>query len=179
MKGRKIKILSFSLLCAFLLAACTKSEKTQPRVLLPIETQLLGTWYVKKQVDTQQYYNINGILLTDTTKTYIKTYTAFTSSNYIVFKSDAFNAAGTGLGNLSLQVIDHAYGLASANGCASISGIMDSTYWYYDDTRLQILINQTPYDVISVTDTSLTLRYTTPYIAGTVKFDYNWCYLKK
>ena len=161
-----------------ILLSCSKPKTTQTRALTTQEQQLLGTWYITKQVDTQQYY-INGGLSSDTSKTYYKTYTNFTSANHITFKSTAYKDPGIGIGNLGLQCIDYSYGLSSQAGAASATGTKDSTYWFWDDDLLEIVINGIDYYIISVSANSLVLQYNTPYIAGLTKYDNNWCYLKK
>ena len=170
-------ILLLSALCICMLGACSKSNNaSQPRTLNQIETQLLGTWYIYKQIDSQLYYN-GSILSTDTTKTYYKTYNNFTSGNYITFKSDAYNSQTAAIGNLGLQCIDNSYGLSS-NGSASATGTADSVYWFYDETDLmQLQINKYAFYVIKLTNDTLVLRYSDQFVPGLVKYNYNWCYL--
>ena len=84
------KILFIFLLFISLMWACKKTNTPQPVVTLnQTETQLLGKWYVWKQLDTQLYY-IGTNLSSDTNKTYFKTYKNFTAANYIEFRSAAY-----------------------------------------------------------------------------------------
>ncbi len=170
-------VLLLCILCISLFAACSKSNSSQTRTLNQVETQLLGKWYVWKQIDSQLYYN-GTLLSTDTTKTYHKTYTNFTSANYIEFKSGAYNSTAVAIGNLGLQCIDNSYGLSAPAGCASPIGSTDSCFWFYDDVDLnQLQINQAVFYIIVLKSDSLVLRYTTSSVPGLVKYNYNWCYL--
>ena len=163
-----------------MLAACSKSNNSsQPRALNQIETQLLGTWYISKQIDSQLYYN-GSILSTDTTKTYYKTYINFTSDNYITFKSDPYNSQTAAIGNLGLQCIDNSYGLSLQDAFASATGTTDSCYWFYDDVDLmQLQINEATYYIAKLTNDTLVLHYTDRSVPGLVKYNYNWCYLHR
>ena len=158
--------------------ACSKSNAPQTRTLNQVETQLLGTWYVWKQIDSQFYYN-GSVLSTDTTKTYHKIYTNFTSANQIVFKSGTYISNSVAIGNLGLQCIDNSYGL-SVNACATATGTADSCYWFYDDVNLmQLQINQYAFYIIELTNDTLILRYTDRDVPGLVKYNYNRCYLHR
>ena len=170
-----------SMLCICLFIACTKSSSnnSQTRTLNQVETQLLGTWYVRKQVDTQLYY-VGGMLSNDTSKTYCHIYTNFTTANQITFKSGAYNSSTVALGNNGLQCIDNSYGLSSASGCASPTGLTDSVFWYYDDVDLmQLQINQSAFYVVTLTSDSLVLWYNNGDIPIATQYNYNWCYLHR
>ncbi len=173
------KTLLLSVICICLLAACSKSNNSQTRTLNQTEMQLLGTWYVYKQVDTQLYYSA-GILSSDTSKTYCHVYTNFTSANKIVFKSGAYNTTAAAIGNLGLQCIDNSYGLSSLSGCASTKGVPDSSFWYYDDVNLmQLQISQSAYYIAMLTSDTLVLWYDNGDVLHTSQYNYNWCYLHR
>ena len=139
---------------------------------------LLGTWHVWKQVDSQLYY-INSKLSTDTTKTYCKIYTNFTSDNYIEFKSGTYSSSTVSIGNLGLQCIDNSYGLSS-HASASLTGTKDSTFWFYDNvTLMQLEIGQSIYYITQLTNDSLVLWYNNGGIIVGEQYNYNWCFLHR
>ena len=159
--------------------ACTKSNSSSQPSLNDTEIQLQGTWYVWKQVDSQLYY-VGTKLSTDTTKTYCKIYTNFTSANYIEFKSGPYNSPNVSIGNLGLQCIDNSYGLSSSLACASATGTKDSIFWFYDNVNLmQLEIGQSIYYIARLTNDSLVLWYNNGGIIVGEKYNYNWCYLHR
>ena len=163
-----------------LLWACKKTNSSPPVVTLnQTETQLLGTWYVWKQLDTQLYY-IGTNLSQDTSKTYLKIYKNFTAANYIEFRSAVYKSPTVSLGDLGLQCIDHSYGLASSFALASATGSYDSTFWFYDNVNLmQLQIGSVAYYIAKLTNDSLILWYNNGGVNVGSKFNYNWCYLHR
>jgi len=175
----KYKILIIFTLCFGTFMACTKSNNPQPVTLNATENQLLGIWYIGKQVDTQFYY-IGTVLSTDTNKTYIKTYTNYTSANYIEFKSATYYSPNVAIGNIGLQCIDHSYGLSSTYALASVNGTGDSSFWFYDNVNLmQLQIGSVAYYIVKLTSDSLVLWYDNDDILVGSKYNYNWCYLHR
>ena len=160
--------------------ACKKTNTPQPVVTLnQTETQLLGKWYVWKQLDTQLYY-IGTNLSSDTNKTYFKTYKNFTAANYIEFRSAAYISPTVSTGGLGLQCIDRSYGLSSPFALASTTGSYDSTFWFYDNVNLmQLQIGSVAYYIARLTSDSLALWYDNGGILVGSKFNYNWCYLHR
>lgn len=134
-------IATFYLLIVFSACHTSSSSGTSVTPLNSTENQLVGTWHLTKQVVA------NG--LTDTT------YTGYSSSWYVIFKSNQYGSTATG-GGANWKEVTQAFVLGAPPTTGNPANT--TSYWYYDPSTSILTVIAQQYNIVTLTSSQLVIK---------------------
>lgn len=142
------------------LSACSKSgsgSSSSTSSLNSTESQLIGTWYLQKEVDSS---GMPGIV----SATGDTTYTGYNNSYYQTFNSNQFGSTTTG-GGANWKQETESWTLNLVPPVLSAAPGNATGYWFFDNTTNYLTIVQWQYSIVTLTGSQLVLKqaYSTGY----------------